>query len=230
VNVKGFHKTSLIDYPGEISSVIFTGGCNLRCRFCHNSELALDDDNESYLEDDILSTLEKRRKLIDAVVITGGEPTLRSSLYPFLQKLKKMQFNIKLDTNGSDPSIIRRLIDDELIDYIAVDIKTSPAKYRELVGTDINPDLVKQTIDILRSSSINYELRSTCIPGYIDIGTLTDIREWIGSVKKYYLQQFRNDKTLDPSFSDIKPHSKETMRLLCDYVSSFAETCELRGF
>lgn len=229
MNVKGFQKTSLIDYPGEISSVIFTGGCNLRCRFCHNAELALDSGTDSIPEEEILSTLEKRRKIIDAVVITGGEPTLREELLPFLKKIRDMHFRIKIDTNGFNPETIRKCIDESIIDYIAVDIKTSPSKYVDLVGCDINTALIGETVSLLKSRSIDYEFRSTCIPGYIDMESLSEIHDWIGDVKKYYLQQFRNDKTLDPSFSGIKPHSKEMIQKLCDYVSTFAETCEIRG-
>ena len=229
MNVKGFHKTSLIDYPGEISSVIFTGGCNLRCRFCHNTELAYDNEVVGISETEILTTLEKRKKIIDAVVITGGEPTLRSGLALFLKKLKSLGFKIKLDTNGFSPHVLEQLLDQSLLDYVAVDIKTAPSKYHDLVGSTDSTELVQQTITLLKNKSPDYEVRTTCVPGYVELEDLMEIREWIGKVGKYYLQQFRNENTLDTKLSSCTPHSKEKLHSFREFISSFSDICEIRG-
>ncbi|HEY1406403.1 MAG TPA: anaerobic ribonucleoside-triphosphate reductase activating protein [Spirochaetota bacterium] len=209
--------------------MIFTGGCNLRCRFCHNTELAFDSGGDTGVcETEILATLEKRKKLIDAVVISGGEPTLRTGLLPFIQKVKALGFKVKIDTNGFAPQIIEELLNRSLLDYAAIDIKTSPSKYHTLTGSK-DTDLVHQTLSLLKAKAPDYEVRTTCVPGYVEMEDLIEISEWIGKVKKYYLQQFRNDNTLDQSLSSCMPHSKEKLFSFRDFVSSFAETCDVRG-
>jgi pyruvate formate lyase activating enzyme len=230
VNVKGIYRTSLIDYPGAISAVVFSGGCNLRCRFCHNPELATDDSSLDTVSDsDILAFLATRKRLLDGVVISGGEPTLRENLPEFCEALKSLGFKVKLDTNGSDPAKVAALLSKNLIDYIALDLKTSPEKYPSVTGSSLSFDSVLSTLDIIRSSSVDYEVRTTCVPGVVTMDDLVLICNRIGKVKTYYLQQFRPESTLDPSLSDVAAYSKETIHAFHAFVSNFASRCELRG-
>jgi pyruvate formate lyase activating enzyme len=229
VNVKGLQKTSLIDYPGEISSVVFTGGCNLRCSYCHNIYLVNDLENTPSIPvEEIFSTLISRQKNITAIVITGGEPSSDSSIIEFVSKLKALGFKVKLDTNGFFPETIQSLAKKKLLNYVSLDIKTSPPKYEELTGNS-SFDEVISTLNILKKSDIEYEIRTTCVPGFIDVDELIEIGNCVGRVKSYYLQQFRNEITLDNAFSAFKPYSKEKLFELKDYVSTFSDYCEIRG-
>jgi pyruvate formate lyase activating enzyme len=230
VNVKGIYRTSLIDYPGAISAVVFTGGCNLRCRFCHNPELALDSPElEPVSEADILSFLATRKRLIDGVVISGGEPTLRENLSGFCESLKSLGFRIKLDTNGSAPEKVAELVKKKLIDYVALDMKTSPLKYPEVTGSNLDFESVLSTLNVLRDSGMKYELRTTCVPQLVTKDDFAAIRDRVGRVRNYYLQQFRAENTLDSTLADVIPYRKEEMAELRDFVSTFADRCELRG-
>jgi len=230
MNIKGIHKTSLIDFPGRISSVFFTGGCNLRCGYCHNPELACNSGClRSYSNDEALGFLRKRRGLIDGVTISGGEPTISGNLESFISAVKEMSMAVKIDTNGLNPAAVSRLVENGLIDYVAIDIKTSPQKYDFVVGRHVDFSRVVETVGIVRSSGLEYELRTTCIPRYVTLEDFGSIGETLGRVKRYFLQQFVPDVTLDESFHDLLPYPVETLRVFREYVSTFAELCELRG-
>lgn len=193
ISFGGIKKTSLIDYPGKISTVLFTQGCNFRCPWCHNASLVDpkmfgDKVNES----DIIEYLESRICKVDAVVITGGEPTIHKGLIRFIRKIKGMGFDVKLDTNGSNPSVIKKVIDDRLVDYFAMDIKTVPAKYREAIGVDIDIALLKESFFLIKDSGIDHEFRTTMVHPYVcesDVGTLNRIV----SGSKYFLQKYRDE-------------------------------------
>ncbi|MGL4369846.1 MAG: anaerobic ribonucleoside-triphosphate reductase activating protein [Spirochaetota bacterium] len=230
MNVKGIYRSSLIDYPGVISAVIFTGGCNLRCRFCHNPELAIDSsDIETVSDADILSFLSTRKRLLDGVVISGGEPTMRENLPLFCESLKSLGFKVKLDTNGSAPEKVGTLLSQGLVDYVALDMKTSPDKYKDVTCSGISFDSVMETLTVIRNAGVDYELRTTCAPGCVTMDDFRIIQEKTGRVKKYFLQQFRNENTLDCSLSDTIPYSKEEMYSFREYVATFSDLCELRG-
>lgn len=230
MNIKGIHKTSLIDFPGKISSVIFTGGCNLRCGYCHNPDLVCNSCNlESYSNQEAISMMEQRKDLIDGISITGGEPTISKNIESFIGSIKKLSLPVKLDTNGLNPVVVKNLIDRKYVDYIAIDVKTSPEKYEFLTGIEVNFKNIVETIDIVRDSEIEYELRTTCIPYYVTLDDFKSIRNAIGPVKKYYLQQFVNRKTLDKSFLDVIPYPKEMLYYFKHYIESFADVCEIRG-
>jgi pyruvate formate lyase activating enzyme len=230
VNIKGIHKTSLIDFPGSISAIIFSGGCNLRCRYCHNPDLACNScDLRGYSNEEALSFITGRKHLIDAVVLSGGEPTLSPRIKDFARTLKDMGLKVKLDTNGFNPDIVHDLVSEELLDYIAMDIKTSPGKYPLLTGNDTPFDTIIDTLDILRHSGALYELRTTCIPEYVTMDDLFAIRDRVEYVAAYFLQQFINTTTLDLSFHEIQPYPPETLLSFRQFVSTFADTCEVRG-
>ncbi len=231
MNIRGIYKTSLIDFPGRICTVLFSGGCNLRCRFCHNPDLAC---NRSSLErssnEQALELLHRRKNIIDAVTLSGGEPTLSSNIEAFIELVREIPLLVKLDTNGLQPGVIGRLVSRGLLDYVAVDIKTSPEKYAELSASEVDFSAIRETVDILRGSGIAYELRTTCVPGFSDFQDYEAIRDAIGPVRAYYLQQFiPNVPLLDESLKSIRPLSAQELYALRDFVRTFSEICEVRG-
>lgn len=231
MNIRGIYKTSLIDYPGKISAVLFTGGCNLRCRYCHNPDLAGNWQEMAHSSnEDTIDLLRKRKNIIDGVTISGGEPTLSKNLFSFVEKVKELQLAVKLDSNGLQPEVLKNLISRNLIDYAAIDIKTSPEKYRIMTNSDVDFSRIAESITILRSSGVDYEVRTTCVPVYVTMGDLASIRDTIGRVKNYFLQQFQREaRLLDRSWEVIEPYPAETLRQFRDFVLSFADRCEIRG-
>ena len=231
MNIRGIYKTSLIDFPGKISTVLFSGGCNLRCRFCHNPNLA---DNWKELDltsnEEVLCLMKNRKKVIDGVTITGGEPTLSKNIESFIGTIKELPLAVKIDTNGLNPEVIYRLAKKKFIDYAAIDVKTSPVKYRKLTNADVDFIRIVDSIDILRSCGIDYEIRTTCVPGYVTSEDLAEIGDNIGHVQKYCLQQFNSTTPLlDRSWEGLEPYPIETLNQFRDIVHTFADVCELRG-
>lgn len=231
MNIRGLFKTSLVDYPGRVSAVIFTGGCNLRCGYCHNPELALNSPSlEKIEESDVLSFLEKRRSLLDGITVSGGEPALDSGLIPFLEKVRSLGLLIKLDTNGFFPDVISECAEKKLIDYAALDMKTSPEKYPSLTGRPVNFKDVLSTLNILRDISIDYEIRTTCVPGYVTVDDIQKIGRAIGRVKRYYLQQFVNrNELIDSGIRELVPYPAAYLRELQSEAEKFSDFCSIRG-
>jgi len=231
MNIRGIYKTTLIDYPGRISTAIFTGGCNLRCRYCHNPALVLPgDDSGAFSEEEILDLLRKRKNIIEGLTITGGEPTLNDDLGDFMEKIKALGLEVKLDTNGLRPDVISDLAGKKLIDYVAVDIKTSPDKYRQLTGKEVRFSLILETINILRDHGIQHELRTTCVPEYVTGEDFRAIKESIGYVDKYALQQFVTDNCLiDNKLKSLQPYPLQKLHEFRDFILTFAGSCEIRG-
>lgn len=230
MNIKGIHKTSLIDYPGKISSVLFSGGCNLRCKYCHNPELACNSCSlETFTNDEALTFLKERRRIIDGLTLSGGEPTISGNIEDFLESVRDIGLPAKLDTNGLKPEVVERLIRKGLLDYIAVDLKTSPEKYTLLTERDVDFSRIRETLDIVRESGVEYEVRTTCIPFYVTMEDFASIKREIGLVKKYYLHQFVNTVTLHASLRGISPYSLSTLNQFRAFVTTFSTVCELRG-
>ena len=200
MKIGGFQKTSLKDYPGKISSIIFTIGCNFRCPFCYVPELVLPEkikEIKEISEASIFSYLRENKKFIDAVVITGGEPTLQPDLITFIRKVKSMNFLVALETNGTNPSIIQTLINDKLVDYVEVDVKTRLVfkKYNEIVGNVLTREMfenIKNTIKLLIDSNVNYEFRTTICKEYHSTNDILSICKFIKGAKVYYIQNVRN--------------------------------------
>ncbi len=202
MNIGGFLKQSFIDYPGKIASVIFTKGCNFRCFYCHNPELVLPDlmkQNSTLEVDYIMEYLIKNKDLLDAVVISGGEPTIQNDLPKFIAEIKELSLLVKLDTNGTNPKMLAKLIRDKLVDYIAMDIKSrlTLQKYQEIVGEEFSltqMDRVRESIHLIQNSDIEYEFRTTLVsPDH----TVQDVLEISKHIKgNYYIQTLRKDKTL----------------------------------
>ncbi|HET6488517.1 MAG TPA: anaerobic ribonucleoside-triphosphate reductase activating protein [Syntrophales bacterium] len=209
MKIGGFQKVSLIDYPGRISAVVFTQGCNFRCPFCHNPELV---DPERFAdlipEKEILSFLEKRRGRLDAVVITGGEPTMQPELIPFILHLKAMGYLIKLDTNGTRPDLLAEMLDEKLLDYVAMDIKAPLERYEAVTMTKTDHDRIRRSITLIMGSGTDYEFRTTAVKSLLAPEDLEEIGRLIPGAKRFVLQKFVPTKTLDrdllgqPSYSD----------------------------
>lgn len=199
----GIEKMSLVDFDGKIACTLFTGGCNYRCPFCHNSPLI---NEQPFLDlNEIITYLEKRKRMLDAVVISGGEPTLHKSLPVILKVIKELGYIIKLDTNGTNPKMLKELIDNKLIDYVAMDIKGSLNNYHLITGVK-NPllDNIKESINILKQSNIDFEFRTTLVKEYHDIKTINEMKELLKGTKKIFLQKFVLRETcLDQSLNEI---------------------------
>lgn len=199
--VGGLQKSSLIDYPGKISCVLFLSGCNFACPYCHNPDLARGCLAANINENSVYDFLESRREFLDGVVISGGEPTLQKDLIQLCRKTKQMGYPVKIDTNGSRSRVIQTLIDEDLVDYIAMDIKTDPTCYSPLIKKEYNTENIIASIRIIMESKIDYEFRTTCIKPFIDADVIESISRLISGAKLYVLQKFRNNtEVLRPEF------------------------------
>ncbi len=192
MNIQGFQKMTLLDYPEKVACTVFTGGCNFRCPFCHNASLVSDINLKSeFSEEEILDFLQKRQGVLDGVCITGGEPLLQPDIKEFITKIKGLGFKVKLDTNGSFPDKLKELIDEDLIDYVAMDIKNSKGKYLMTAGVtkDIMPSIEK-SIKILLENKVDYEFRTTVTAQHHTAEDIENIAKWIAGAKKYFIQGF----------------------------------------
>ncbi len=234
MQIGGFQKTSLIDYPGKICAIVFTIGCNFRCPFCHNSELVLKKKIRKlhiFDENKILKFLEKRKNLLDAVEITGGEPTLQQDLEAFMKKLRKIGYLIKLDTNGSNPQKIKDLVEGGLVDYIAMDIKNSlePAKYSKTIGVEMKSmNNIKKSIETIINSGMKYEFRTTVVPGLHTKEDIKNICLSIKNAKKYVIQNFSPSNPIDPRYKKIKGFSSSQMSEFLKTAKKIIPNSEIR--
>lgn len=253
----GLQKLTLIDYPGKVACTVFCVGCNFKCPWCYNPELVLPEkikNQPRVSEKDFFKFLKSRQGLIEGVVISGGEPIIHKDLPEFCQKIKKMGFLVKLDTNGSNPAMLKKLIDKKLVDYVAMDIKAplgvkaqsskrKAQKYDILTGAKGNLNKVKESIKIIKSSGIDCEFRTTIVPTLFVKEDIIQIAKEIGGNPsmasgqasstgsgqgRYYLQNFRPEKTIDPKFKKIKLYSKEYLLEIQRAVSPFFEICRIR--
>jgi len=196
----GIQKNSLIDYPGKISCVLFTSGCNFACPYCHNPDLAINNPSVSLKETEIYAFLESRKSFLDGVVISGGEPTIHNDIESVCKNIKVLGYPIKLDTNGSNPTVIKNLIDKRLVDYIAMDIKTDPALYSFFVKNGCESADIFSSIQTIMNSAIDYEFRTTCVRPFISPPVIRKISGIIKGAGLYVLQRFQNKNVLDPAF------------------------------
>lgn len=188
MRIGGFQKLTLLDYPDKTACIIFTQGCNFNCSYCHNSELIVCKEG-TITEDYIFDYLDKRKNIIDGVVISGGEPTIQKDLINFIKIIKEKGFFVKLDTNGTNPKVLKELLDNHLLDYVAMDIKTTFDEYKEVTKCKVNINSIKRSIEIIMKGNIDYEFRTTIIKGVHDISKILKICEIFP--KKYYIQNFR---------------------------------------
>ena len=225
----GMQKMTLLDYPGYVACTLFTGGCNFRCPFCHNALLVLDlDENYTIPEEEVLAFLKKRQGLLDGVCVTGGEPLINKDIGDFLSKVKELGFKIKLDTNGTNPALLKELVSQKLVDYVAVDIKNSPEKYAETVGLkSFDMSTINQTVNFLMTGCVDYEFRTTVTKQFHTEKSMEEAARFIRGAKRYFLQNFVDSGNLIGS--GITGQSKEEMEKLLAVVKKYVPDSCLRG-
>jgi len=229
MKIGGLQKTSLLDYPEEVSAIIWTVGCNFNCPFCYNKDLVKSKTSE-ISEDEVLSFLDKRKKILDGLVISGGEPFLQKDLKSFCKKVKKIGYKIKIDTNGTFPDKLKELIDEKLVDYIAMDVKAPTKKYDKLAGKKIDIKKIKKSIGILQNSGIDYEFKTTYVPSLLVKKDIIEIGKRLDGSEKYFLQQFKNDTpTLSSDLEKVKSYSKEELMDALEEIKPFFKHCDVRG-
>jgi len=246
MKIGGLQKMTLIDYPSKIAATVFLCGCNFRCSYCQNPELIENKNPTQIPHQDFFDFLKSRQGMIDGVCITGGEPTINSNLPALIKKIKKLGFLVKLDTNGSNPQMLKELYENKLLDYIAMDIKASKEKYLQVASVILTPAIsrgkdpaqkqsenllknIQQSIDLIRNSAIDYEFRTTIAPGIIDEAEIKKIGQWLKGSRLYALQQFRSEKTLDKSWQAVAPYSEQKLKHLAQIARPYFERVELRG-
>ena len=237
--IGGLEKLSLIDFPGEIATVVFTKSCNFRCHFCYNPMLVLangegesenmEEDYSLISENDLLLFLSDRAGKISGVVITGGEPTLHNDLPEFIKKIRKMGLKVKLDTNGTNPEMIKKLIKENLLDYIAMDIKAPLDDYEKVVGLPIEKNEIIKSIKIIKSSKLPYEFRSTLVPGLHDKNDILKMSKELAGSKKWFLQKFKSDTDLvNDSFGGKASFTDKDMLEFLDIAQKNVPSCQIR--
>ena len=229
MNISGLQKITLLDYPEKIAATVFTGGCNFRCPFCHNVSLVLNTDNvQNISEEDFFIFLAKRKGLLDGICVSGGEPLLQKDISDFISKIKSLGFLVKLDTNGSFPSKLKEIAGNGLIDYVAMDIKNSPAGYARTSGTvEEVLSQINESVAFLLAGHIEYEFRTTVVKEFHNKEDFAAIGKWIQGAKRYFLQNFTDSGNL------IKPglHGVEETELssFADIVREYVPSVKIRG-
>jgi len=244
--IAGLQKLTLIDFPGKLGAIVFLAGCPFRCPWCYSSELVLPEKikkQPQISEEEFFDFLREKKGLLEGIVICGGEPTMNQGLPDFIKRIKEFGYAVKLDTNGTNPVMLENLIDSGgLVDYIAMDIKapltnnqtpitnnqTRITNYEKAVGVKVDLEKIKKSIEIIKDSGIDYEFRSTVVPGVHTREDIIQIAKDIGPAKRYYLQNFRPEKTLDPEFEKIKPYSSEYLLDIVKIISPYFKICKLR--
>ncbi len=232
--IAGLQKTSLVDYPGKICSTVFLAGCNFRCSYCHNPSLVLPElikkETVPMHPEELIKILKERKKYIDGVCITGGEPLLNADIFKLCEEIKKIGLLVKVDTNGSFPKRIKQLIEFDLADFIAMDIKGPKEKYSEITKTNINIKDIEESVELLKQGKVDYEFRTTVIKSLLNKEDIIKIGDWIKGAKAYYLQQSNMDgKTLDPAFEKQVPYTPEELKDMADAIKDKVGKIGVRG-
>ena len=239
--IGGIQKTSLVDFPSKVAAIVFTQGCNFRCGYCHNPEILDFKKKGNYKTEEFIEFLKSRTGKLDGVVITGGEPTLQSGLYDFIKEIKRMGFEVKLDTNGTNPQIIEHLIKDNLLDYIAMDIKAPLEKYPQIVnivslseGEGVRERVnfvlnnIQKSIALIMQSKIDYEFRTTVLKSQLSYDDFDQIGQMIEGAKKYYLQKFVPAEILDKKLVTEVTYSNEEFKTICENLKKYIEFVDYR--
>ena len=229
MKIGGFQKTSLLDFPDIISAIIWTQGCNFHCPFCYNRDL-VEGSVKLIPEEEIISFLKKRKKLLEGLVISGGEPLIQKDITEFISTIKKLGYKVKIDTNGMYPKKLKELIEKKLIDYIAMDVKAPKNKYDKLSGVKTNIKKIEESIKIIQKSNVDYEFKTTFIPNLLTKEDITSIAKWLEGSKKFFLQQFKNDVPLVSSkLNNISAYPKEELIKVIQEIKPFFKYCTVRG-
>ena len=229
MQIHGFNKSTLLDYPRHLAATIFVGGCNMACPFCHNGSLVLNPNSQPTINpNEILNYLGKRKNILEGVCISGGEPTLYKDITGFIGQIKELGYKVKLDTNGTNPTLIKDLIDGGLIDYIAMDIKNSKEKYKITAGNKaLSIESIEESISFIMSHKIDYEFRTTIVNELHTKKDMDSIGSWLKGAKAYYLQPYKDSgDIISPGFTSPK---KETLITYQDILSNYIENVSIRG-
>ena len=230
MGIKGFQGTSVLDFPGRIASLVFYGGCNLSCGFCHNPTLI--DDFYQYPDmpvEALLDALQQRVGFIDGVVISGGEPTLAPSLAATLMQIKQLGLAIKLDTNGLRPDVVADLLAKHLLDYVALDVKTAPERYGELHHRPVALGALAQTVELLRSGAVDYEFRTTCVPGLVEEQDIQTLGRLLHGGRRWVLQQFVAEHAMDDAMQQCTAFPAQVLHGYAEIARAHVAQVELRG-
>lgn len=238
--IAGLQKTTLIDYPGKLACVVFLAGCNFRCPWCYSSELVLPlkiAEQPRISEQEFFNFLNQRKGLLEGVVICGGEPTINKDLPNFIEKIKQLGYFVKLDTNGSNPKMLKDLVNSKLIDYVAMDIKgpmgsnfqSTIFNFQKIMGEGVKIEDIQESADFLKKGLVDFEFRTTAVPTIHRKEDFIKIAEWIGGENvKYYLQNFRPEKTIDPEFEKVKPFLAKFLEDIATEISPYFKLCQVR--
>ena len=223
----GLQKTTLLDYPDKIACIVFTKGCNFSCGYCHNPEL-FEKETPTVDLSEFFNFLDTRKGKLDAVVVTGGEPTLHKNLPEFIKQIKDKGFLVKLDTNGTNFEMLKSLIDANLLDYVAMDIKAPLEKYEQIVRTNVNIENVKNSIALLKTNVVDYEFRTTVVKSQLDTEDFKQIADLIAGAPKYYLQKFQATKILDETLMNETSYTDEEFAPIIDILKQKIGHVEVR--
>ena len=230
MKIGGLQKLTLIDYPGKPACTVFLAGCNLRCPWCHSPDLVAEQRVEKIKEikrEDFFNFLKKRREVLEGVVICGGEPTVNNKLPDFIRDISTLGYSVKLDTNGTNPEMLKKIIEEGLIDYVAMDVKAPLNRYEELFGFNIEADDLRRSISLIKSLK-NYEFRTTLVPGIHNQETLVKIMKEVEGSKNFYLQNFRGKKTLSSNLEGGDGFSKKEMKEFKRIAKKYVKNCKIR--
>ena len=240
MKIGGLEKLSLLDYPGNLSAIIFTTGCNFRCHFCYNPMLVwpstesggIEYRNKGFspiAEEDLFLFLKSRQGKLDGVVITGGEPTMHADLPQFIQKIRELGYKIKLDSNGTNPEMLKRVIAEKLVDYLAMDLKAPFAKYEAVVGVPVDCQKLRESVKIVMESGLPYEFRTTVTPGLLNKDDFSEMGQIIQGATAWYLQKFKSDTDLvDPLLQGKRSFTDQEMEEMAAIGGQFVKLCQLR--
>lgn len=228
--IKGFQGTSLLDFPGRVAALVFYGGCNLTCPFCHNPALVLEPHTVPDLNpDELLDELRARQPFIDGVVVSGGEPTIDPQLPVFLEHLKRLNLAVKLDTNGLAPQVVQQLLAEKLIDFLAIDLKTSLQCYPQLHCRPVDPQALLTTVELVMHSAIPVEFRTTCVPGWVDADVVREWGERIRGASCWAFQQFHPAHALAEQARQLPCWTEAQIRGLADLARNYVAEVRVRG-
>ncbi len=229
MNIQGLQKLTLLDFPGRMACTVFTAGCNLRCPFCHNSPLVINPPKEpEYPVEEILEFLKKRKGILDGIAITGGEPLMQPDIKEFIIKVRELGYAVKLDTNGTFPKKLKELVNEGLVDYVAMDVKSSKTGYPQCVGIGgYDLSKVEESVEFLKEGKVDYEFRTTVADGLHTLEDIEELGKWLQGSKRHFIQAFKDSGDLI-GFG-LEPFSKDMLNSMCDVMKKYVPDCQVRG-